>query len=241
MPSPTEHSRRDRILDAAEHAFAERGFAGASLRDIVREAKVNLATVYYYFTSKDVLMEEVLKRRFGPLRQQQMDSLSRLERDAQGRPLPVAEILRALLLPSLELAMTEPAKRQAVARLIGRIVGEPDPATQSILRTQHAEVRTAFLRALQNSLPDIPLAGLRWRLEFVVGALAFIMCNPRRLERETHGACNPVDADQVVAEMVSFFSPGFRAPVAAHNGSPKISTGNASERVSPKRQVRAGA
>lgn len=238
MTPSTEQCRRDRILDAAEHAFAEHGFAGASLRDIVREAKVNLATVYYYFGSKNELMEEVLRRRFDPLRQEQMDLLRELERGAQGRPLAVADILRALLLPSLQLAMTKPDKRQAVARLIGRIVGEPDPATQAILRTQYAEVRAAFLRALQHSLPKIPTAGLRWRLEFVSGALAFIMCNPRKLERETHGACNPVDADQVLAAMISFFSPGFNAPVASNCPADRANP-NCAESVKTKRRRRA--
>jgi len=68
MAKDTETSRRERILDAAERAFGDYGFTGASLRRIVVEARVNLATVYYYFGSKNGLMEAVLKRRFGPLR-----------------------------------------------------------------------------------------------------------------------------------------------------------------------------
>ena len=52
MRKPSEPDRQTRILDAAENAIAESGFAGASLRDIVREARVNLATVYYYFGPK---------------------------------------------------------------------------------------------------------------------------------------------------------------------------------------------
>jgi AcrR family transcriptional regulator len=213
MPQADRH-RRDRILDAAEHAFGERGFDGASLRDIVLEAKVNLATVYYYFRSKHGLMEAVLKRRFGPLREEQLELLGEAERKAPGRPLPVETILRALLLPPLRLAVAPAAKRQAIARLVGRIVTEPNARTQDFLRSQHAEVRAAFLRALQNSLPELPLADLHWRFEFVIGALSIILCNPRKLERETRGACNPVDADQVLAEMIRFFSPGFHAPSA---------------------------
>ena len=48
-------SRRERILEAAEQVFGDAGFAGASMRAIVRRAKVNLATVYYYFGSKNVV------------------------------------------------------------------------------------------------------------------------------------------------------------------------------------------
>jgi AcrR family transcriptional regulator len=211
MPRLSEQDRQTRILDAAENAMAELGFAGASLRHIVLEARVNLATVYYYFGSKRGLMEAVLKRRFGPLRQAHLALLREFEQAANGRPLPVARILEAMLLPPLRLAATAPAKHRALTRLFGRIVAEPNPQIQEVLRSQRAEVRSAFLKALQRSLPGAPLSGLLWRVEFVWGALAFALCNSRKLELETHGACDPADADHVLTEMIQFFSPGFHA------------------------------
>jgi AcrR family transcriptional regulator len=211
MPKQSEQDRQTRILDAAENAIAELGFAGASLRHIVLEAQVNLATVYYYFGSKRGLMEAVLKRRFGPLRQAHLALLRQFEQAAKGQPLPVEKILEAMLLPPLRMAATAPAKHQAVTRLFGRIVAEPNPQTQEMLRSQRAEVRTAFLKALQRSLPRVSLPDLLWRVEFVWGALSFTLCNPRKIEVETHGACNPADTDKVLAEMIQFFSPGFHA------------------------------
>ena len=211
MPKPSEPDRQTRILDAAENAIAESGFAGASLRDIVLEARVNLATVYYYFGSKVGLMEAVLKRRFGPLRQEHLALLREFEIAAKGRPLPVEKILEAMLLPPLRLAAKTPAKHQAVTRLIGRIVAEPNPQIQEVLSSQRAGVRTAFLKALQRSLPRAPLPVLQWRVEFVWGALAFALCNPRKIEIETRGACDLTRTDEVLAEMIHFFSPGFHA------------------------------
>jgi AcrR family transcriptional regulator len=211
MSKRAKRSRRTNILDAAETAFADDGYNGASMRTIVREAGVNLATVYYYFGSKNGLMEAVLKRRLGPLRQEHLDLLRQLESDARGRPLPVEKILEAMLLPPLRLLAAPVAKRQAVTRLIGRIVAEPDAQTQQILRSQRAEVRAAFLKALRATLPKASTADLQWRMEFVWGALAFILCNPRTIEMETQGACNPIDADKVLAQMINFFSGGFHA------------------------------
>ena len=211
MPKPSEQDRQTRILDAAENAIGELGFAGASLRHIVLEAQVNLATVYYYFSSKRGLMEAVLKRRFGPLRQEHLALLRQFEAAAKGRPVPVERILEAMLRPPLRMAATAPAKHRAVTRLFGRIVTEPNPQTQEMLRLQRAEIRTAFLKALQRSLPRAPLTDLRWRVEFVWGALAFTLCNPRKIKAETHGACDPADTDNMLAELIQFFSPGFRA------------------------------
>ncbi|HOS76312.1 MAG TPA: TetR/AcrR family transcriptional regulator [Verrucomicrobiota bacterium] len=200
-----------RILDAAENAVAECGFAGASLRRIAQEARVNLATVYYYFRSKRGLVEAVLKRRFGPLREEHLALLREFEAANPGRPLPVEKILEAMLVPPLRLAAQDSARRQAVRRLFGRIVGEPNAETQEMLRHLRMESRTAFLKALQRSLPEAPRADLLWSLEFVSGALAFTLCNPRELEVETRGACNPANTEKVLAEMIRFFSAGFHA------------------------------
>jgi AcrR family transcriptional regulator len=211
MARRTELDPRTRILDAAENAIGELGFTGASLRHIACEARVNLATVYYYYGSKRGLMEAVLKRRLGPLREEHLALLHELETAGKGRPLPVEKVLEAMLLPPLRLAAGSSAKRHAITRLIGRIVTEPHPPTQQVLRSQRAEVWTAFQKAWQRTLPKAPLPELLWRMEFVWGALAFILCNPRKIELETRGACNPANIEQVLAGMIHFFSPGFHA------------------------------
>ena len=56
-----DESRR-RILDAAERAFALRGFGGARLRDIAQEAGVHHALVHHYYGDKRGLLQEVIQR-----------------------------------------------------------------------------------------------------------------------------------------------------------------------------------
>lgn len=56
-----DESRR-RILDAAEQAFARRGFEGARLRDIAQEAGVHHALVHHYYGDKRGLFKEVVQR-----------------------------------------------------------------------------------------------------------------------------------------------------------------------------------
>jgi AcrR family transcriptional regulator len=221
MAAQTEISRKTRILDAAERSFAELGYEGASLRRIVRDAGVNLATVYYYFQSKAGLMTAVFERRVGPLRQEHLDLLRQFERETPGEPLPLQRVLEAMLVPPLRLAGRASAKSKAVMRLLGRIATEPNSHTQEMLRRQNHAVRKAFLDAMQRSLPEVPRADLQWRFEFVWGALAFILCNPGKLEKVTDGVCNPADSATVLAQMVAFFSAGFRAP-ATPSGKPLV-------------------
>ena len=69
-PSPPHSepgSTRERILDVAEQLFANRGFAGAAMRDIAAGAKLNPASLYNHFPSKQALFEAVLERGLRPL------------------------------------------------------------------------------------------------------------------------------------------------------------------------------
>jgi AcrR family transcriptional regulator len=56
-------STREQILDAGERLFAERGYDGVSMRDIVAETALrNQASLYHHFRNKRALYEAVLKR-----------------------------------------------------------------------------------------------------------------------------------------------------------------------------------
>lgn len=49
-----------RILQAAEDIFAEQGYKSATTRDIAGKAGVNIATIHYYWGSKDELWHAVI-------------------------------------------------------------------------------------------------------------------------------------------------------------------------------------
>ncbi len=211
MIEPAEASRKEKILDAAEKAFAEMGFEGSSLRQIVASADVNLATVYYYFESKEKLLEAVMQRRFGPLKERQLARLKQAQEQAGGQPVPVAVILDIML--SCPLALTTPGspENQMSMRLLGRMITDPSPHSQTLLQTRHEQVRQAFFEAFQHTLPQLPARDLHWRLEFIWGALAIILCNPGWVENRTLGGGEPVDAAKVLPQMISFFAAGLCA------------------------------
>jgi TetR/AcrR family transcriptional regulator, regulator of cefoperazone and chloramphenicol sensitivity len=60
MIRPTEYTRHA-IIKAAVDLFADKGFEGASVRDIVTKARVNQAAINYHFKGKSGLYLEVLK------------------------------------------------------------------------------------------------------------------------------------------------------------------------------------
>ncbi|HPZ83759.1 MAG TPA: TetR family transcriptional regulator, partial [Thermogutta sp.] len=52
---------KSRLLTAAGELFAERGFEGATARQICERAGVNLAAINYHFKSKEQLYIEAVK------------------------------------------------------------------------------------------------------------------------------------------------------------------------------------
>ena len=65
MNKTEELDAQTRILDAAEQAFADSGFAGARVNAIAKAADINKAMLYYYFDSKEGLHDAVMERVFG--------------------------------------------------------------------------------------------------------------------------------------------------------------------------------
>jgi len=57
----------ERILDAAETLFAERGYEAAALREIARQAGIQQPGLYNYFPSKQALYAAVLDRALVPM------------------------------------------------------------------------------------------------------------------------------------------------------------------------------
>lgn len=55
-------SKREAILDAALHAFAERGFHGTAVPRLAERASVGAGTIYRYFAHKEELVNAVYQR-----------------------------------------------------------------------------------------------------------------------------------------------------------------------------------
>jgi AcrR family transcriptional regulator len=61
MPTRPSKVTRNKIIRAAARIFAEDGYEGASIRNIVAKADVNQAAISYHFGSKEGLYRAVLQ------------------------------------------------------------------------------------------------------------------------------------------------------------------------------------
>lgn len=60
--SKNPEERRNEILDAAEMLFTSKGYAKTTVNDILKEVGVAKGTFYYYFQSKEEVMDAIVGR-----------------------------------------------------------------------------------------------------------------------------------------------------------------------------------
>jgi AcrR family transcriptional regulator len=59
-PGSKSARTRERILDAAAYVLSRKGYAGTRLSDVADQAEIQAPAIYYYFPSRDDLIEEVM-------------------------------------------------------------------------------------------------------------------------------------------------------------------------------------
>ncbi|WP_424927963.1 TetR/AcrR family transcriptional regulator [Amaricoccus tamworthensis] len=76
----------EQLIEGARQVFLEKGFGGASVDDIAREAGISKATMYRYFPDKSAIFNEIVRRDF----KRHADMMEQGSVD-----LPLEELLRA--------------------------------------------------------------------------------------------------------------------------------------------------
>ena len=209
----TSADTKTRILDAAEALFMEHGFEATSLRSLTSAAAVNLAAVNYHFGSKEELFQAVLTRRLDPLNQERIDLLSRLEREAGGKPIACERILFAMLIPALRLARDERRGGKNFLRLVGRAYADPAPFIRHFLSEQYAGMIARYKEAFLKALPHLSRQELTWRLHFVMGAISYTLAGTDAHKLFEQVAPNAKENDELLLQRLApFLVAGLKAP-----------------------------
>lgn len=206
MHGNPQFSTRQRILGAAEELFAERGFAGASLRQVTAAAKVNLAAVNYHFGSKDNLIEEVFRRRLDELSQWRLERLAKV--NASGKA-DLEALLDAFITPALELSLDRKGG-SVFMRVLARAFAEHNSNLRAFLSDNYGHVLKEFAAAFTRMLPGLDKQELYWRLDIAVGALTYAMADFGVIQRRT-GESERAHREQMARHLIHFTAAGLRA------------------------------
>jgi AcrR family transcriptional regulator len=152
-----------RILAAAYELFATQGLAGASIRDIARDAGVSLAMVHHYFGSKQGLYQASIDAMMGDLGKLRDGLMAEL---AAGDLQPRALVARAVA-SGYEYARSH----RSGVRLLYRSLVDTDEVDQHVRQKSVLPFLDSVATALSGLLGRTP-AELRLSLQSVVFLVA---------------------------------------------------------------------
>ncbi|GAB4356733.1 MAG: hypothetical protein Kow0026_16640 [Oricola sp.] len=194
---------REKILDAAEALFGERGYASVSLRDITNGADVTLALATYHFGTKENLFEEVVARRADIL------CRAREERLAALASPDIRAILDAFMAPLFEKATSGEPGWSHYFRVLARL-GEGDQWLDLLVR--HFDgTANAFLDALVGAMPKADRGEVARAFTMMLQVMLATVSRHGRVDRLTRGSVRANDLQRAYPVLLQFVTAGMES------------------------------
>lgn len=170
MPVP------DRILATAKELIARKGPVITTVRDICDACDVNVASIHYYFGSKEALVKSVLLSVLEPVNIERRARLADARRQFGDGPLPVPVILDALLRPLVMCERSADGGRLFV-RMEHHLRAVPDSDYTLFVARRLGDYAQLFIDALAAALPRFTRSEIIWRYEFARGSAMHLLAN----------------------------------------------------------------
>jgi len=112
---------RERLLDAAERLFCQKGFEATSIRDLTALAGCNIAAVNYHFGDKKRLYAEMFRRQVRGMVAQDFRAME----EVMAGPSPCLEdLLRRVISPPLKAAFRNEPPATAVQLMVREVLNQ---------------------------------------------------------------------------------------------------------------------
>jgi AcrR family transcriptional regulator len=194
---------RERILAAAERLFAQKGAEKTSIREITADAGVNVASVNYYFRSKDALAEALFARLAERATTTRLAELSAYTQSAQarGEPVRLEALVACFIRPYVD------PTGQLFARFILQHRLEPNAMTQRVYEQYLDPFALAFVDALCWTDTGVPKATWIWRYTLMIGTVLLAVTDAtagNRLAKLSQGLADAARGDELERNLTAF-------------------------------------
>ena len=206
---------KQRLLEAAEMLFAERGFDRVSVRDIIGQSGQNVAAVNYHFGDRENLIALIVSRRIEPLLDERMARLESVERKWSGKPVPVEELLDALVRPLLGTGRKPVLPPRIHHKLLGRILAMPSEDWPELTAERNRQMLGRFMRAFGKSLSTVSAEELLWRLHFLMGGMVHMLLFEVSAEKPGKSAGEASGMEAAMGRFIRFAAAGLRQGIEA--------------------------
>ncbi|MEH6646758.1 TetR/AcrR family transcriptional regulator [Sulfitobacter sp.] len=201
-PSKRALATKTRVFDAAEKVFAERGFDGATIRDIAAKAGEPVGTIHHHGGGKKALFHQTVARRAEAL---SCDRLEALKKVLSEGDQTLERVLAAFIRPFFDLSAEDPRWRN-YARLVAFV--SADNRWRDISTECFDPVAEVFLNEIIKLLPATSRKQVAEGFVFSVSAMLALLTSQHRMGALGGGfELEGTQADH----LVRFCAAGFRA------------------------------
>ena len=163
----------DRILDASEDLFSEKGFAETSLRVITTQAEVNLASVNYHFGSKEELIHATFERFLTPYCREIDISLERMK--SQDKQPSLRDIMLVISGAAISIRGDQPERGIILLRLVSQAYYQGPPHLKKFISERYGTIFKKVLDSLSKAAPHGDPLQLFLRIHYAMGAGIFMI------------------------------------------------------------------
>jgi AcrR family transcriptional regulator len=202
---------REKIKDVAQQMIAKHGVDGISIRDIIIAAgQRNMASLYYYFRSKEELIRELMVDAADLMEGVRADYLARLEEI--GEPLTVRQIAHVLI-SGAKLEPTRGGRQATFMRFVTTVAHTHRHLFLEAMGNPHNKTYQRLLDLLRRQLQHVPLVVLNQRLLFFTTCCtSLLMAREEALSSEGHSR-DYWSQPGIYQNMLDFMCAGLSAPV----------------------------
>ena len=199
------------LLNTAERLFGQNGVTATSLREVMKEAGVNMAMIHYYFKNKEGLLDAILERRLVPINQARLNLLGQYSLNADGQPLGMDDIIKAYVEPFIRLRDNADEGGEDFLKLFAWLRMEPNFAYHQLMKKHLGDSLTAFQKELKRSLPDKTDEELNWKWAFLGGTVVMTITLMDQIDWFNDEGDMGGSADWIIKNLVNYTSAGFQS------------------------------
>ena len=195
---------REKLLDAAAGLFAERGYAGTSIRAVTQAAGVSVSAANYHFGTKRELLAAVCQRRVGPTNELRLRQLDELDRRLAGAAPELEELLRIFLEP---VVLQSADEQQGTREVAARLFADPPEIVSELKAELFGPVRDRMVPLLARALPGQRTEEVELGFQFTIGVMVHVVGG--HLESNPFGS--PPAGEAVLDRLIAYCAAGLRS------------------------------
>ncbi len=199
---------RERLLDAAECIFAERSFAEASVRDITTAADCNLASVNYYFSSKEKLYTEMFLRLIVRMREQRVEMIHKV---MAREDVVLEDVLQGFAEVFLEPLLDKGHGGSSGMELLMREFSDPHLPSGMFYSEMIFPTRQMMGSTIMQLVQDIDEASALSCVHSLVGQLTHVAAGIKFMSGVSETYSIFMDVPEIINHIVRFTAGGIRA------------------------------